>query len=285
MILNEDGLLINENYLFKFVFSKVSSFVDDFTKEKVTKNINRQKQFNLQAESTLKKAGMNVAKCKALCEKEGKRVGHNFKNLHESTSSGVTLVEETSLSFIKVFTTIYDDITKAGDLEAGLNIFLILLISNLFVTALLSVLFGPIIASQVVGIFIGPFCEEYARNYAIKQGKGLSTFTAAINTYEFITYVSKALSKGIKLSVAISVRLLLVLLHQLMAALQKYGYLKDLKKGKSEESAGSLAFVLAVILHALSNAYIDKILILVFPNPFKEEHIFDDELLLLTEIY
>ncbi len=248
------------------VFDDASSFLSGLlsaSPEEAKKTMANSQRKAAEGEAALRKSGVDVLKCRKIAEVEARRVAVKFKK----GASAEELSEEVQKSLGRVFSTLYDDILygteakRAEEWSAGLAIFLVVLVVNTFAFSLLAILFGSVMAPTSAGLaamtvgssVIAPLTEESARRYAIRSGKGLSAFTAILNGWEFFNYVTRGVAAGISLGRMVALRAFVAVGHQFLGALQKWGYLKDVAGGVSEDKAGEVEYYTAIVIHAVWN--------------------------------
>ena len=69
-------------------------------------------------------------------------------------------------------------------------------------------------------------------------------------------------------------------MHHMLGSLQKWGYVRDIQDGKKPEDAGSVEYALAIMIHALNNAFGSVFWKLVFPAAFGES-VVDEEVFII----
>ena len=121
-----------------------------------------------------------------------------------------------------------------------------------------------------MAVLVAPFVEERARREAIRRGHGLSSFTAIVNGYEFTTGVGALVGSGASVGAAVTIRTFVVVLHQLLGALQKWGVARDLELGVDPAEAGKREYRAAIVIHTLYNFLGGGIWQAVFPRSLGE---------------
>ena len=218
----------------------------------------------------LRRRGVDTGRVELEAEAAGRRIGQRLKSGDVSKSLRA-LLEDTQADFLTTFRTMYDDLGDQKDLESGVELFLLVLFANTVASIVLSVLVGPMAGMMVTAVIVAPFTEETARREAIQRGYGLSSFTAAVNAFEFISYVSRMLQVGVSLGVAVTIRLTMAVFHQFLGALQKWGYVKDIQAGVDPVNAGKFEYGAAIFIHALNNMYGGLLWKAIFPKVFGED--------------
>lgn len=259
-----DTAILNEFSLFGFNFGTI----DKAEAEKREADLKRS---TAEARAALKKAGIDVDKADRLAKAETDRLlakhREAFKN---SAPSFQELANDVQTSLLKTFATLYSDLQEQEDVEAGIVAFAAVYVVNTMMMILTVGMFGGAIGMAFTGVVVAPFVEETARRHLIQSGHGLSTFTVAINAFEFIQYTSMMIRMGVSAGVAVTIRGTLAIFHQFLGALQKWGYIKDIKAGISPEEAGRTEYLLAILFHVINNAFGIEFWKIVFPNTFKE---------------
>lgn len=265
-------LTLNEFSLFGFNFGSIDKAEAAKREEDVTKRTS-------EARSALKKAGVNVDMVDRMAKAESDRIIAKYRGagrangtivLKHAAPSFQELASDVHTSLLKTFATLYSDLQDQRDVEAGLVAFMVVYLVNTMMLAIAVGLTGGPIGMAFTAVVVAPFVEETARRQLIQQGHGLSTFTVAINTFEFMQYTSMMISAGVSAGVAVTIRGTLAIFHQFLGALQKWGYIRDLKNGERPEDAGSTEYVLAILLHVINNAFGTNFWKMVFPGTFKE---------------
>lgn len=287
-----DGEFLEEAALAEEMYNKVASLVKNLTKQQFDSSMSEFTKDSREKEARLRKAGVNVDAIKRKAAKAGEKAGAQMRGLRENAVSESQLSQTVQKHFLEVFTGIYSDLGNDGELEAGLVLFLIVLVANTFIAAILGAIgmavtgsmTGVFVANAITGIFVAPITEETARRYAIKQGKGLSSLTLFINSFEFVSYVGQMIQMGIPVAAAVFIRTVLALFHQFLGALQKWGYLKDIAAGVDPEDAGTFEYYLAITIHALNNAFGGVVWKAIMPSLFGEDTAqqFDSDIILLN---
>lgn len=259
-----DTAILNEFSLFGFNFGTI----DKAEAEKREADLKRS---TAEARAALKKAGIDVDKADRLAKAETDRLlakhREAFKN---SAPSFQELANDVQTSLLKTFATLYSDLQEQEDVEAGIMAFLAVYVVNTMMMILTVGMFGGPIGMAFTAVVVAPFVEETARRQLIQHGHGLSTFTVAINVFEFMQYTSMMVRAGVSAAVAVTIRGTLAIFHQFLGALQKWGYIKDIKAGMSPEEAGRTEYLLAILFHVINNAFGIEFWKMVFPKTFKE---------------
>ena len=214
------------------------------------------------AEAALARSGIDLDKIRATVRRVASPLTQRLKLLREDSSSlearASALSNDVQKSFAECFTSIYSDLSKDGEIDAGLKIFLVVFIAKIFVAMLMTSIVMSVgsvaffyIAQIISLLAIMPFIEEYGRRYALRDGKGFSGYVLFSNSWAITDSVLKIAAGGSLAWAGVSI--LQVFVDQLLSALQKYGYLDDLSKGADPQSAGRMHFLLAVILKGLWN--------------------------------
>lgn len=214
------------------------------------------------AETALVRGGFDLDKIRTTVRRIATPLTQRLKLLREDSNSlevrANALSSDVQKSFTECFTSIYSDLSKDGEIDAGLKIFLVVFIAKIFVAAVMTSIVISVgsmaffYIAQVISILaIMPFIEEYGRRYALQDGKGFSGYVLFSNTWAITDSVIKIAAGGSLAWAGVSI--LQVFVDQLLSALQKYGYLDDLSRGADPQSAGSMNFLLAVILKGLWN--------------------------------
>lgn len=274
-----DAEFLEEAALAEEMYNRVASMVKNLTKQQFDSTMSEFTKNSREKEARLRKAGVNVDSIKRKATKAGEKAGAQLRGLRENAVSESQLSQAVQKHFLEVFTGIYSDLGNDGELEAGLVLFLVVLIANTFIAAILGAIgmavtgsmTGVFVANAITSIFVAPLTEETARRYAIQQGKGLSSLTLFINSFEFVSYVGQMIQMGIPVVAAVFIRTVLALFHQFLGALQKWGYLKDIANGVDHEEAGVYEYYLAITIHALNNAFGGVVWKAILPSVFGEE--------------
>jgi hypothetical protein len=262
---NNDIVVLDEF----FDFNIVLDFFKNISKSQIDKaiSVNETNQENIK--KLLKEKNIDFDKYESYIKKEATKIALQIKNSSFNEScfildeGNIQLAKNSTLakqinntietSFFNIFTTLYDDLQKK-DAELTITIFLIVALANDFFVILFTILTGSLdIGKYLTAIFIAPITEETGRRYLLKKGADLGYYTLYINTFEFITYVILMMINGTPILIAISIRLFVALLHHFWSSLQKYGYIKDIKLGKTPEEAGNTEYILAIVLHSIYN--------------------------------
>lgn len=222
------------------------------------------------ARRELRRRGVDTDRVEREAEAVGHRIGERLSRGDVSKSLSA-LLEDTQTDFLTTFRTMYDDLGDQRDLESGVELFLLVLVANTVASVVLGLLIGPMAGMMATAAIVAPFTEETARREAIQRGYGLSSFTAAVNAFEFVSYVSNMLRVGMSLGVAVTIRLTLAVLHQFLGALQKWGYVKDIQAGVDPADAGRFEYGAAIFIHALNNMYGGLVWKAIFPKVFGED--------------
>jgi len=219
------------------------------------------------SELALRNKGVDVARVKKLAAEGGRKAAEAIRGtpmteaaLQEGVGSALSgTAEKVQEHFFKTYATIYNDLVKGDNVgeewTVGTTLFLAALTINTFLhSMLLSFGVAPGLAMVILAVIIAPIVEESARRIALRSGRGLSAYTAILNTFEFANYVSSAVRAGAKFGRMVVIRIATAFgMHQVNSALQKWGYMKDLEGGKSEEEAGRIEFLAAIGIHVAWN--------------------------------
>lgn len=237
--------------------------------------------------AALKKAGVNVEKAERVARQHGEKLAAGVRGLNEATAdfAGASpsfreLVKEAHVGFLATFSSMYDDLSDDKDVEAGLILFMVVLAANTMASVVAIGLLGPMAGMAFTGIVVAPFVEETARRHAITSGSGLATFTVAVNTFEFVQYTAMMVSAGVSVVTAVVIRGTVAFMHHMLGSLQKWGYVRDIQDGRKPEDAGSVEYALAIMIHALNNAFGSVFWKLVFPAAFGES-VVDEEVFII----
>lgn len=237
--------------------------------------------------AALKKAGVNVEKAERVARQHGEKLAAGVRGLNEASAdfAGASpsfreLVKEAHVGFLATFSSMYDDLSDDKDVEAGLILFMVVLAANTMASVVAIGLLGPMAGMAFTGIVVAPFVEETARRHAITSGSGLATFTVAVNTFEFVQYTAMMVSAGVSVVTAVVIRGTVSFMHHMLGSLQKWGYVRDIQDGRKPEDAGSVEYALAIMIHALNNAFGSVFWKLVFPAAFGES-VVDEEVFII----
>jgi hypothetical protein len=224
-----------------------------------------------EARAALKKAGIDVDRADRVAKEETVRLLAKHREAFKySAPSFQELANDVQTSLLKTFATLYNDLQEKEDVEAGIIAFMVVYMVNTTMMLLAVGLFGAPVGMAFTAVVVAPFVEETARRQLIQHGQGLSTFTVAINVFEFMQYTSMMIRAGISAGVAVTIRGTLAVFHQFLGALQKWGYIRDIKAGMSPEEAGKTEYLLAILFHVINNAFGIEFWKMVFPSTFKE---------------
>lgn len=263
MIIDNTAVL-NEFSLFGFNFGAID-------KDEAVRREAEIKHRTAEARAALKKAGVNVDKADRVAKEEADRLLAKHRDAFKySAPSFQDLAGDVQTSLLKTFATLYSDLQERQDVEAGILAFMVVYAVNTSMMIISAGLLGGPLGMAFTAVVVAPFVEETARRHLIQSGHGLSTFTVAINAFEFIQYTSMMIRMGVSAGVAVTIRGTLAIFHQFLGALQKWGYIRDIKAGLSPEAAGQTEYLLAILFHVINNAFGIEFWKMVFPKTFKE---------------
>ena len=201
-------------------------------------------------------------------------VGKTYKKIladNVSNASPEKIKEYFDKNFFKIFTDCMTAFTRAtkGEILIGVLALLVVIVINSVLAIIFTVMFGPLTATAITAIFVAPLTEESGRAISLRAGgvNSLSAFTASINVFEFVTYVQDMLRKGVKLIVAIPLRIIGALFHSFLQTLQLKGYAEELQ-GKKDGGINSL--LLAMLIHGLYN-FLAMLPVLITRGKIKNE--------------
>ena len=257
------------------------------SKAEVEKRVRDHEKRMATARAALRKAGVNVEKAERIAKLHGEKLVAGVRGLNEATADFANanpsfreLVKETHVGFLATFSSMYDDLSDDKDVEAGLILFMIVLAANTMAAVVAIGLLGTVGGTAFTGVVVAPFVKETARRHAITTGSGLATFTVAVNAFEFVQYTAMMVSAGISVVTAVVIRGTVAFMHHMLGSLQKWGYVRDIQDGKKPEDAGSIEYALAIMIHALNNAFGSVFWKLVFPAAFGES-VVDEEVFII----
>lgn len=264
--MNTNAAALNEGITDQ-VANRISAIFSRTQPRQIGEQVAAVKKRDQNLENLLRAKGVDIGKIRSRAEAAGKATAAKIASLNESTTvlgedAAVAMAETVQQSFVECFTGIYDDLSKEGELEEGLTVFVGVLVAQIFAMALITALTvaagvglvnAVAIGNIMCAVFVAPVTEEYGRRYALQSGKGLAGYLAILNVWEFVGYVSGMLNAGVSLTKAIGLRVLCAIIHQFYAALQKFGYVRDVTKGMTPEEAGRFEFYVSMALHGLWN--------------------------------
>jgi hypothetical protein len=278
MILRTETAEYEMGALTEGVLGDWSKNISDLSKSSIDAAVSSWEKKVAESEAGLAKGGFDMARFRAHCEKEASRLERIFAptgGFRESVGENAAptfqkLSKEVSLSFSTVFRSMYDDLGEEGEIPAGLAMFMVILAAQIIVAPIGFLLLGPWGGQVFLAVVAAPLTEELGRRLLIKQGKGLAAYTLTINVFEFLTYTRTMLAMGYSLGSAVLIRGTVAVIHQLLGALQKWGYIRDLQMGVSPEKAGEKEFYLAILAHSLYNLFSTPIWDAIVPPPVRE---------------
>ena len=166
-----------------------------------------------------------------------------------------TVVKIINESFLDTFKRSITAITEATGKDVGLAVVLLAtaIVINTVAMTIFAVLIGPNVAVLITVIFIAPFVEETMRNVALRTNgvAAGATFTAVMNAYEMVTYVSRMLKAGASLIGAVVLRVLAALMHQFVLTVQTRGRAASL--AGLEKNGTQSSYLLAICIHTIWN--------------------------------
>ena len=172
------------------------------------------------------KFGLNSSKMNSTIKKYGTEIGKTIKE------EGITKSSRSKIA--DLFDKAYNDIERFNENKLGVNLtdaekeklkkfdnanvlksiglILEIIISQLFCTIILSIIFGPAIGNFLVVTFVAPITEETAKSIAIKN-KYATEFTVIFNIFEASGYIIGLKGAGVPFANALRTRILAVGMH------------------------------------------------------------------------
>jgi hypothetical protein len=246
--------VLNESFDPADILSNISNFFNTKTKSSIENDIKNGKEIKSKYEKTLIENNIDVDALRAKIKRKAEIFVKDVKHKSVNESYSFTLNENSYDDLIKKAEVTYLDVLSTFDefnLEnVGYSVILALIVFSLdyFVTYCLMLLLGNV-GGLIAVILISPFIENYLIDRIIKDKSGLLTYyqpaSYLINLLKYIS-VPAIFFKNMVIAETIS----LVTKH-LVNMFQKFGFIKDMKKGMSKKESGQFEFYISYILRVL----------------------------------
>lgn len=274
-MLNET-LFLNENFktFGDYTETLKESLEEIFFNEALTLNKNKNdkliKKFKMDRNrniAQLNSKGIKVNRMLAYSDKVGKELAIKIKKEKFSKAGAKNIAKYTSEAIGDIKRNAIDEITEqlkdfitdasGGDEYIGAFILLgIVLCVNTMFNILFTILFGPLGGIALTSIIIAPITEEIAKLVSVRfeKDRSGSIYNVVFNMTEFMMYFSRMYEAGVSIPVAIGIRIPAVIMHSVNTWLISSGFKSDVKNGRSEDTAGSIATILTMCIHSIFNA-------------------------------
>lgn len=252
---NLDNLFFNEGLSLNLNKSKINGLVKKFKIDK-NRNIAQLNTSGIKVNKILEYSD-NVGKDLAIKIKKEKFSKSGVKNIAKYTSEAVEQVKRNVIDeIVEQLKSFISDASNGDEHVAALVLVGIVLSVNTLFSALFTILFGPLGGVTITSIVIAPITEEISKLVAVRFEKDRSglIYNVVFNVTEFMIHFNRMYNAGVPAPIAIGIRIPAIILHSVNTWLISIGFKSDVEKGKSEDTAGSVATILTMCIHSIFNA-------------------------------